>query len=59
VLHTVATIGIPIVQIALVEGGRVIRLEAFNLNQRNLALARFEELSVKSQRPGSSVTFLL
>jgi hypothetical protein len=40
---------ISIVQLTLLKGDHVTRVEAFDPNQRNLALARFEELSVKSQ----------
>ena len=37
-------IEIPIVQLALLEGDHVTHVEAFDLAQRDLALARFEEL---------------
>ncbi len=40
---------ISIIQLTLLKGDHVTRVEAFDPNQRNLALARFEELSVKSQ----------
>jgi len=42
-------IEIPIVQLTLLEGDHVTHLEAFDPDQRDLALARFEELSAKSQ----------
>jgi hypothetical protein len=38
-------IEIPLVVLTLVEGDRVTRFEAFDADQRDLALARFEELS--------------
>jgi hypothetical protein len=38
-------IEIPIVQLTLLEGDRVTHVEAFDPTQRDLALARFEELS--------------
>ncbi len=42
-------IEIPLVVLILLDDGRVSRLEAFDANQRDLALARFEELNVQSQ----------
>ncbi|WP_297737441.1 BTAD domain-containing putative transcriptional regulator [Mycobacterium sp.] len=42
------TIEIPLIQFALFEDGRVTHVEAFDPAQRDLALARFEELN----RPG-------
>ncbi|OBI56838.1 BTAD domain-containing putative transcriptional regulator [Mycobacterium sp. E787] len=43
-------IEIPLVVLILLDDGRVTRVEAFDANQRDLALARFEELSVESQQ---------
>ncbi|WP_369803293.1 BTAD domain-containing putative transcriptional regulator [Mycobacterium sp. E2699] len=43
-------IEIPLVVLILLDDGRVTRVEAFDANQRDLALARFEELSVQSQQ---------
>jgi hypothetical protein len=38
-------IEIPIIQISLLEGDHVSHVEAFDPDERDLALARFEELS--------------
>jgi hypothetical protein len=42
-------IEIPLVALMLLDGDRVTRFETFDVDQRDLALARFEELSIKSQ----------
>jgi hypothetical protein len=42
-------IEIPFVALTLVDGDRVTRFEAFDPDQRDLALARFDELNVESQ----------
>jgi hypothetical protein len=42
-------IEIPLVVLLLLDGDRVRRYETFDVNQRELALARFEELRAKSQ----------
>jgi hypothetical protein len=42
-------IEIPLVAVVLLDGDRVTRFEIFDADQRDLALARFEELSTKSQ----------
>jgi hypothetical protein len=42
-------IEIPLVVLILFDGDRVTRLEVFDADQRDMALARFEEFSVKSQ----------
>ncbi len=42
-------IEIPLVVLILLHGGRVTRLEVFDADQRDLALARFGELSAQSQ----------
>ena len=40
-----AAIEIPVYAITLTEGDRVTRFEAFDADQRDLALARFEDLN--------------
>lgn len=42
-------IEIPLIALILVDGDRVTRFETFDVDQRDSALARFEELSIKSQ----------
>jgi hypothetical protein len=44
-----AAIEIPLVALILLDGDSVTRVETFDADQRNSALARFEELSVESQ----------
>ena len=44
-----AAIEIPLISLILLDGDRVTRFETFDTHQRNLALARFEELGVKDQ----------
>jgi hypothetical protein len=42
-------IEVPLVALMLFDGDRVTRVETFDVDQRDRALARFEELSIKSQ----------
>jgi hypothetical protein len=42
-------IEIPLVALILLDGDYVTRFETFDVDQRDLALARFEELSVQSR----------
>jgi len=42
-------IEIPLVALMLLDGDRVTRYETFDVDQRDVALARFEELRVKSE----------
>jgi hypothetical protein len=43
-----AAIELPVITLVVFDGHRVTRLEAFDLDQRDLALARFEELNRSS-----------
>ena len=45
---TGAAIEIPAIILILFDGTRVTRMEAFDLDQRDEALARFQELSQKT-----------
>ncbi|MCV7401162.1 AAA family ATPase [Mycobacterium fragae] len=42
-----AAVEIPLIQLGLLDGDRVTRVEFFDPDQRDLALARFEELNVR------------
>jgi hypothetical protein len=41
-------IEVPVVTLALIDGDRVTHIESFDPDQRNFALARFEELTQRT-----------
>ncbi|AEV75449.1 putative ATPase [Mycolicibacterium rhodesiae NBB3] len=67
VIHTVARgtstedvpIEIPLVILMLIDGDRITRAETFDLNQRNDALDRFEELDSNAPPPENAIARVL
>lgn len=52
-------IELPLVVLMLIDGDRVTHAETFDLNQREQALARFDELSAKAPQPANALARVL